>query len=90
MARLSRAEITEKIHDILNEYLGIDKDKIGPASRFVEDFGADSLDLVELVMAVEEEFEIDGGRHPLVLPEETIKTVDRVVCYIVKHQGPSA
>ncbi len=49
----------EKIYDIISIGLKIDRDKISPRSRFIDDLGADSLDQVELVMALEEEFEFE-------------------------------
>lgn len=52
-------EIRQKIQGIVAEQLGIAEEEILPSSAFVEDLGADSLDVVEVVMAVEEEFEIE-------------------------------
>jgi len=57
-------------------------DEVKPESRFVEDLGADSLDVVEMIMALEEKFEIE-------IPDseaENIKTVQDVVDYIEKHK----
>lgn len=51
--------ITEKVKDIVVEQLGVDRKKVLPDSRFVEDLGADSLDVVELVMAFEEAFNLE-------------------------------
>ena len=51
--------ITEKVTEIIVEQLGVSADQVKPESKMIEDLGADSLDAVELVMAVEEEFEIE-------------------------------
>lgn len=53
------ASVEERVVDIVAEQLGVDKDKIKPESNFVNDLGADSLDTVELVMELEEEFDIN-------------------------------
>ena len=52
------SSVEEKVIDIVAVQLGVDKDKIKPESNFVNDLGADSLDTVELVMELEEEFDI--------------------------------
>lgn len=49
----------EKVIDIISEQLSVEKDKVVPSASFVDDLGADSLDLVELIMAMEEAFEIE-------------------------------
>lgn len=70
--------IFEKVVRILAEQLDADPDNITPQTRIAEDLNADSLDVVELVMAVEEEFDIQ-------IPDEEIeglKTVEAVVEYI--------
>lgn len=51
--------IEEKMLDIIANQLSVSKDKVVPSAAFVEDLGADSLDLVELVMALEEEFGVE-------------------------------
>ena len=53
------SEVLNKVVNIVCEQLSVDKDDVNPESSFVEDLGADSLDTVELVMALEEEFEIE-------------------------------
>ena len=53
------SEVLDKVVNIVCEQLSVDKNDVNPESSFVEDLGADSLDTVELVMALEEEFEID-------------------------------
>lgn len=68
----------DKIVDIVIDQLGVKKEEVKPNARFVEDLGADSLDTVELVMALEEEFGIE-------IPDEDAekaKTVGDVVNYI--------
>ena len=51
--------IEEKMIDIIVEQLSVDKDKVVSGASFVDDLGADSLDLVELIMAMEEEFDVE-------------------------------
>ncbi len=51
--------VEEKLIDIIADQLGVDKDKVVPNASFVDDLGADSLDLVELIMAMEEAFNIE-------------------------------
>ena len=64
----------EKVRDIVVEQLGVEADEVSIDSTFIDDLGADSLDIVELIMAFEEEFNIE-------IPDE-IKTVQDVVTYI--------
>ena len=54
------SEVLDKVVNIVCEQLSVDKNDVNPESSFVEDLGADSLDTVELVMALEEEFEIES------------------------------
>jgi acyl carrier protein len=73
--------IFEKIKNIISEQLGIDADEISIDSSFVDDLGADSLDIVELIMALETEFDLE-------IPDEDaekISTVNDVVEYIKTH-----
>ena len=68
----------EKVKKIVMDHLGIDESKILPDSKFIDDLGADSLDTVELVMAFEEQFDIE-------IPDdaaETILTVQNAVDFI--------
>ena len=72
------ANIEETVKRIIAEQLGVDEDKIVPEARFIEDLGADSLDTVELVMALEEEFDQE-------IPDEDaekIRTVQNAIDYI--------
>merc|ERR1711871_1427180 len=57
--RMGDDDIYEKVKDLIAENLSVDKDKITPDANFTEDLGADSLDAVELIMALEEEFDIE-------------------------------
>ena len=72
-----------RVVEIIIEELGVEADKVTPEASFVDDLGADSLDTVELVMALEEEFEID-------IPDEdaeAMRTVGDAIAYIMKSQG---
>ncbi|WP_368487675.1 acyl carrier protein [Clostridium sp. BJN0013] len=73
--------IFEKIQKIISEQLGIDSEEISLESSFIDDLGADSLDIVELIMAVETEFDLE-------IPDEEaekVKVVGDVVDYIKAH-----
>ena len=75
------ATTEERVVDIVCENLGVNKDQVTRSTSFIEDVGADSLDIVELVMELEEEFEIT-------IPDEQaekIKTVGEAIDYILKH-----
>ena len=72
------SQIAEKVKEIIAKELGIDIQEVKPEASFQEDLGADSLDVVELVMAMEEEFGLE-------IPEsdaEKIKTVQDAINYI--------
>jgi len=76
-------EIQAKVVQIISEQLGKDESDISMSSNFIEDLDADSLDTVELVMALEEEFEID-------IPDEAaekITTVQSAVDFITKTKS---
>jgi acyl carrier protein len=77
--------IGSKVKQIVIEQLGVDETKVKPKARFVEDLGADSLDMVELIMAFEEAFQIEISDKDC----ETIKTVKEAVDYICSHQRAS-
>lgn len=73
--------IFEKVRDIISDQLGIDADEISMESSFMDDLGADSLDIVELIMALESEFDLE-------IPDEDaekISSVGNVVDYIKAH-----
>lgn len=76
-------ETEQKVIALISKSLKIEADKIKPESSFIDDLGADSLDIVELVMAMEDEFQID-------IPDkdaEQIKTVQDAISYINKSKG---
>lgn len=71
----------DKVKKIIAKQLGVKEEQVVPAASFINDLGADSLDTVELVMALEEEFDIE-------IPDEAaekIKTVADAVNYIKAH-----
>jgi acyl carrier protein len=73
--------IEERVKKIVVEQLGVKEDEVSPESSFVDDLGADSLDTVELVMALEEEFNCE-------IPDEEaekITTVQQAIDYIMAH-----
>ncbi|MBQ2387444.1 MAG: acyl carrier protein [Clostridia bacterium] len=74
--------IFEKLKKILSEQLMIDEDEITPESNIVDDLGADSLDMVDLVMTIEDEFELDVEDEDV----ENIKTVGDIVHYIEEYK----
>ena len=73
--------IEQKIKAIIIEQLGVDEDEVTPQASFLEDLGADSLDIVELVMAMEEEFKIEIPDEDV----EALRTVQDVINYIRQH-----
>lgn len=75
---IAMATVDERVKKIIAEQLGVEADEVTPEASFVEDLGADSLDTVELVMALEEEFSIE-------IPDEDaekILTVGKALDYI--------
>jgi len=73
--------VEEKVKEIIVEQLGVEEDDVTPNAKFIEDLGADSLDTVELVMALEEEFETE-------IPDEEaekITTVQLAIDYVKSH-----
>jgi acyl carrier protein len=77
------ASVQDRVIDIVASQLGVSKDQITPETSFINDLGADSLDTVELVMELEEEFEIN-------IPDdaaEKIQTVGQAVEFIEKNQS---
>ncbi len=75
--------VDDKMTEIIVEQLSVDKEKVVPGASFVDDLGADSLDLVELIMAMEEEFDVE-------IPDEDaekIATVQDAIDYIDKIKG---
>ena len=75
------SEVFDKVKKVVVEQLGVESSKVENSSSFISDLGADSLDTVELVMALEEEFNVE-------IPDEEaekIKTVGDAVAYIEEH-----
>lgn len=79
------ATVFERVRKIIAEQLGVDEGDIKPNTSFVEDLNADSLDLVELIMSLEEEFGADKGFEISDEDAEKIVTVQDAVNYIVEH-----
>lgn len=79
---MTDTEILEKLKGIIVDQLGVEEGVVKPEATFVEDLSADSLDIVELVMAIEEEFELE-------IPDqaaESIVTVQDVINYIKENK----
>lgn len=78
---MSSEEVFEKVKEIIVEQLGVEETAVNLEASFIDDLGADSLDIVELVMALEEEFDIE-------IPDadaEKVVTVNDVVEYIKEN-----
>lgn len=76
-------EIAEKVREIISQQLDVDQANIEENASFIDDLGADSLAIVELVLAFEEQFDID-------IPDEDtekIRTVGDAISYITQHAG---
>lgn len=71
-----------RVKEIVCEQLGVSDEEVNPEASFIEDLGADSLDIVELVMALEEEYEMEISDEDA----EKIKTVNDVIQYIESHK----
>lgn len=80
---MSDQSIEQKIKKIIVEQLGVNEDQVTPEAKFIEDLGADSLDTVELVMALEEEF---GNEIPDEEAEK-LQSVGDVIKYIEESKG---
>ena len=79
---MAEKTIEQRVKDIIVEQLGVNADQVTPDAKFIEDLGADSLDIVELVMALEETFGIS-------IPDEdaeNIKSVGDAVSYIQSNE----
>ncbi|MBP1684234.1 MAG: acpP [Deltaproteobacteria bacterium] len=74
--------VEAKVKEIICEQLGVSENEVTPDASFIEDLGADSLDIVELVMALEEEYDIEITDEEA----EKIRTVRDVVSYIESHK----
>ena len=77
------ASLEQRVAGIIVEQLGVSPEEIAPEASFMEDLGADSLDIVELVMAMEEEFDIE-------IPDDDASTLERIadaLSYLKKRIG---
>jgi acyl carrier protein len=81
MTVAAKKELLEKVRQIISEQLGIDEAEITPSASFIEDLGADSLDQVELVMALEEAFDLEIADEDA----EKILRVQDALDYVEKH-----
>ena len=78
---MSSEEVFDKVKEIIVEQLGVAETAVAPEASFIDDLGADSLDIVELIMAIEEEFDLE-------IPDsdaEKVVTVSDVVDYIKEN-----
>ena len=80
---MSDKSIEDRVKDIIVDQLGVNADQVNPEAKFIEDLGADSLDTVELVMAFEEEFEIEVPDEEA----EKLQAVGDVITYVTKAKG---
>jgi acyl carrier protein len=81
MTETASGSISDRVKKIIVEQLGVDPGEVNPQAHFVNDLGADSLDTVELVMALEEEFDTE-------IPDdqaEKIQTVGQAIDYVTAH-----
>ena len=77
------SDISDRVKKIVIEHLGVEADKVEEKASFIDDLGADSLDTVELVMAFEEEFNVE-------IPDdaaETIQTVGDAISFLEKQKS---
>ena len=72
------ASVEERVLDIIAEQLGLDKDEIQTEASFIDDLGADSLDIVEMIMTIEDEFDVEISDEDA----EKIVTVQDAINYI--------
>ncbi len=70
--------VEEKVRDLIVEQLGVSPDEVLPEASFIDDLGADSLDIVELVMAIEEEFDLEISDDDA----EKMQTIGDAITYV--------
>lgn len=80
---MSTSTIYDRLKGIVTEQLGVDEEEVTPEASFVDDLNADSLDLVELIMSLEEEFGLEISDEDA----EKIQTVGDAASYIEEHQS---
>ena len=80
---MSDKSIEDRVKDIIVDQLGVNADQVNPQAKFVEDLGADSLDTVELVMAFEEEFDVEVPDEEA----EKLQSVGDVITYSSNAKG---
>jgi len=78
---MASTETAERVKNIIVEQLGVPAEDVAEGASFIEDLGADSLDIVELVMALEEEYDIEISDEDA----EKIQTVGDAINYIAEH-----
>lgn len=79
---MDESEILEKIREVVAEKLDVDKEEVTEKAHFVDDLGADSLDVVELIMGLEDEFDLEISDDKA----EELETVGDAVAYIASQQ----